>query len=266
MRFLEPIKVSDFKESYLNDRETAVKSLTETIRKRLAAYVTQTDDKTQENFLILLHRFYLAYQDPTSKWYKNPKRSSELRRYIAERMQEVQRSDQKNYELIQNDIIDYFKRIRSNGISLGFMKPGYNRSKAWLHFIGQIALILFLSPLYIFGLLANYIPYKLPELFYKRLKLDIEYKAPVQMIIGLICFPIFYFLWCWLFSTHVSSDWKHLLLFFISLPVSGYIAMYTWMLIKRLKRNYRFLFSITKQEYNDLKRLRDQLLNSFKLY
>lgn len=266
LRFLEPIKVSDYKEDFLENEETAIKLLTDNIRKKLAAYVTQTDDKAQENFLILLHRFYLAYQDPKSKWHKDPKRSSEIRLYIADRLQKVRKTDPKSYETIQNDVTKYFQLIKTYKLSPGFLKPGYSRSDAWLHFIGQLVLIMFLSPLYFFGLLANYIPYKLPEFIYKKLNIDIEYKAPVQMIIGLICFPIYYYLLIWLFSTHVSTNWKYILIFFISLPISGYISMYTWMLLKRLKRNYNFLFKLSKSSWETLKRLRNQLIETLQMY
>jgi hypothetical protein len=92
------------------------------------------------------------------------------------------------------------------------------------------------------------------------LRLEIEYKAPVQMFAGLITFPVFYSLELWLFRTYVSDlFWYSVLLLFLFI-VTGYVAMYYWTELKRFARVLHYYF-VPSENKRKMLRLRDEILN-----
>ena len=121
---------------------------------------------------------------------------------------------------------------------------------------------IFLAPIYIFGVLINYLPYILPSQVFIALKIDIEYKASVEMITGLLLFPLFYSLEIWLFRQYISSDFSYTLLLFLAFLISGYVAMYYWTEIKRFKRVINFYFFMNSERKRKLLQLRDEILTN----
>ena len=118
-----------------------------------------------------------------------------------------------------------------------------------------------LAPVYLFGLITNYIPYILPYKIFKMLAIDIEYKAPIQMILGLFTFPLFYAFEVYLFRQYISQDLYLTLLFLLLLPLAGYLTMYYWLIIRRFIRVVRYYFSIKGIQKKDLVDQRDILLS-----
>ena len=124
----------------------------------------------------------------------------------------------------------------------------------------MILLFVILLPIYFFGLLSNYLPYKLPAWIFRALKLDIEYKASFQMILGMILFPAFYFCETLLFRKHCSEEFFYTLLFVIALPLSGFVAKFSWLILQRTSRMLRYLFKLSTDKKIKIINLRDELL------
>jgi hypothetical protein len=111
-------------------------------------------------------------------------------------------------------------------------------------------------------LITNYLPYILPSQVFKASRLDIEYKAPVQMIVGLICFPIFYVLETWAFHQFVDlRAWTNLL-FLVALPVAGYATMWYWTEVQRFARMLRFRFVVPAARKHEMLHERDAILEA----
>ena len=122
-----------------------------------------------------------------------------------------------------------------------------------------------LAPFYLFGLLTNYVPYILPFAIFKVLKLDIEYKTSVQMIVGLFTFPLFYWLQIRLIGSYLNIGFWDSWLFVIAFLISGYIAMYYWTEVKRFRRVLHFYFFMKREKKLSVLKLRDEILKNIEI-
>ena len=255
----EPISLDTYKQTYLKNEIEGVQELTAAIRKVLEKDIPHTDDKEQEEFLIKAHKFYNTFYESKTNLHEYTKRSLALRKQLSKVLKYLNENYPKLYQDTQNKAYYFFYRLKGEGITAGFFTNEFlKKNRVWVTF-SYFLKFLFLLPIYVFGLLLNYIPYILPSKIFESLKTDIEYKTPVQMTTGLITFPLFYFLDVWLFRTYISTDFWYTVIFLVSIPVSGYIAMYYWTELKRFIRVLHFYFFMKKDRKLKLLKLRDEI-------
>ena len=121
---------------------------------------------------------------------------------------------------------------------------------------------MFLFPFYIFGLCTNYVPYMMTAKIFKSLQLDIEYKAPVQMITGFFTFPLYYGLMIWIFRMFISNEFWHSLVLFGLMPITGYITLYYYAELRRFLKKLHFDFFIQKDKKEAIIHLKDEILEN----
>jgi 1-acyl-sn-glycerol-3-phosphate acyltransferase len=78
------------------------------------------------------------------------------------------------------------------------------------------------APLFLYGLVNNYLPYKIPDVLALKLFKDDHFHSSIRVLGALLTFPLFYLLQSLL--VWALSDWKLALLYLISLPVTGEFA------------------------------------------
>lgn len=255
-----PISVHKYKQAYLNNEIEAILELTQDIRKELAKNIPHTSGKDQEDLLIKVHKFYTAYYEPMADLYLDPKKSLLLRNQVSKALNYLNKHNPGLYQEIQINLRSFFNMLKSEGLTTGFFTDKFLQKNKSLVFLGYFSKFILLFPIYMFGLLINYLPYILPSKIFKALKIDIEYKTSVEMITGIITFPLFYFLEIWLFRKYISSEFRHSLLLFLTFLLTGYIAMYYWTEIKRFSRVLHFYFFMKPGRKRKLLELRNEIL------
>lgn len=256
------ISVINYKETYLNDNLEAVLALTEDIRKELAKNVPNTSCKDQEDFLIKAHKFYASYAVQDVNFKSKPKEYLSLRHKISKALNFFKENHSNQYEDLKIKVFLFFQMLKKDRLTLGFFTNQFLHKNLSRIIIGYCLKFILLSPFYIFGLMANYLPYILPYKIFKALKIDIEYKTSVQMIIGMITFPLFYSLELWLLRFFIGKDvWLIIPLLFIFL-ITGYITMYYWAEIKRFTRIVKFHFFMKPEKKLEILKLRNEILKS----
>jgi 1-acyl-sn-glycerol-3-phosphate acyltransferase len=257
-----PIAVSAYQEAFLRNESDAIDALTADIRKALAAKLPWTTGKAQEDLLIKAHTFYTAYADPTADLHENPQRSLHLRKQLADALHHLRNTRPELYERTSARLLAFFTALRADRITPGFYSDPFMRKSFPLLCAGYVVELVLLAPLYVFGLLTNYLPYILPSLVFKASRMEVEYKAPAQMIVGLICFPLFYGIEVWAFHHYIDAGPLATMLFILALPITGYTAMWYWTELHRFARILRFNFSVPDERKRDMVRERDAILAS----
>jgi hypothetical protein len=210
--------------------------------------------------LIKAHTFYTAYAEPAADLHEHPGRSLELRKQLADAFHRLSIARPELYRDTSSQLLAYFEALHAERLSPGFFTDAFRRrNKAWLC-AAYLLEFLLLSPVYLFGLVTNYLPYILPSMVFKALQMELEYKAPVQMITGLITFPLFYGLEVWAFRHFVEvNPWSTFALL-VALPVSGYATLWVWTELQRFARVLRFLFRVKDDRKQALGKERDAIL------
>ena len=248
-----PILVSKYAEKFDQNESAAVHELTDEIRENLAQYIPQTAGKEQEELLIKLHTFYTTYIESEAKLKADAKRSLGLRYKLAEKINDLLLTNRSKCNDLKDGLECYFDLIATNRLSPGFFTEDFFKKNQAYIIIGYIVKLMLLLPFYLYGLLINYIPYSLPLKVYKALKLKIEYKTSVELVVGLLVFPSFFAILTWIFSTYISSEIGFVALFILSLLLSGYLTIYYWSELKRFLRLCRFMQLSTSRKEEILK-------------
>ena len=254
-----PIETASYKEVHEDNEVKAVKRLTEDIRFRLLKNIPQTENKEEELFLIKAHEFYTTYIENTAALYKDPKKSLRYRNEIAKILNKLAVEDVETYKTLKEKLNNYYLELRKAKLSPEMLKKEF-QSKSVVSIIGLylIGLILCL-PIYVCGLLFNYIPYILPSVLYKKTGLDISYKAPVQMIVGLLIFPLFYGVYFVLFGMYLSQEIRKQIAFLLVLPILGLCTISYFSYLKRAINLWRFAFTVSEKTKKQLYDSRDAI-------
>lgn len=258
----KPIMVSAFTDAHQLNEAEAVEALTAEIRKALARKLPWTTGKDQEELLIKAHTFYTAYAAPEADLHQDPKLSLAVRKQLADALHHLRTTRPELYAHTAAQLLAFFEALRADRITPGFLTEAYRRKSFALICLGYLTELALLAPVYLFGLLTNYVPYILPSFVFKAMRLDIEYKAPVQMVVGLICFPLFYGVEVWAFHHFIDPSAWTALLFLLALPIAGYATMWYWTELQRFARVLRFQFAVPKERKDEMLRDRDAILQA----
>ena len=261
----EPISVQNYKKIYLENEIDGVLRLTETIRQKLDKYIPNTANKEQEQFLLKSHKFYTTFNEPTTNLHSNPKQSLLSRAQISKSLYFLNENNHKLYTNTETKVHLFFELLNKVKLTPGFFRDEFLQKNKYIVAFGYFLKFLLLAPIYIFGLLTNYAPYMLPFTIFKVLKLEIEYKTSVQMIVGLFTFPLFYWLEIKIIGSYFSSSFWGSLLCVIAFLISGYIAMYYWTEVNRFRRVLRFYFFMKQDKKLGVLKLRDEILTNIEM-
>ena len=258
----EPILLAAYVQAYSEDEQKGVLALTATIRQKLEKYIPTTANKEQEQFLLKSHQFYTTFNDPEAGLHLNPKQSLDSRAQISKSLQLLRENNYELYADTEMKVHLFFELLDAENLTPGFFTDRFltkNSSSVFINYLGKFLL---LAPIYLYGLITNYIPYILPSAIFKALKLDIEYKTPTQMIIGLFIFPLFYWLEITLIGNYLNMElWNSWFVAF-TFVISGYIAMYYWTEVKRFIRVFRFYLFMKPAKKGRILNLRDEILTN----
>jgi 1-acyl-sn-glycerol-3-phosphate acyltransferase len=257
-----PIMVSAYKEVQQRNEAEAIDALTTDIRKAFSRKLPWTTDKAQEALLIKAHTFFTTYAVPEADLHENPKRSLALRKQLADALHRLQAERSELYKQTSEQLLAFFEALRVDRITPGFYTDDFRQKNFLLLCLGYVAQLALLAPVYLFGLLTNYIPYILPSLVFKASRMEVEYKAPAQMIVGLISFPLFYGLEVWVFLRYIDPGIWSAALFLLAMPVAGYTAMWYWTELQRFARILRFRFVVPAARKSEMLRERDAILSA----
>jgi glycerol-3-phosphate O-acyltransferase/dihydroxyacetone phosphate acyltransferase len=261
----EPILLEAYKQTYSEDEIEGVLKLTNTIRQKLEKNIPTTSNKEQEQFLLKSHKFYTTFNEPKTDLHLNPKQSLASRAQISKSLKLLSENNFKLYADTEIKVHHFFDLLDDENLTPGFFTDIFLKKNKYTVFINYLVKFVLVAPIYLFGLISNYIPYILPSVIFKTLKLDIEYKTPTQMLAGLFIFPLFYWLEIKLIENFVNIDfWNSWLIIFIFIT-SGYIAMYYWTEVKRFVRVFHFYIFMKPNKKITIIKLRDDILTNIEI-
>ncbi len=98
--------------------------------------------------------------------------------------------------------------------------------------------LLLTSPLYFYGYLNNWLPYRLPLRNLKKIK-DLQFHSSIKFVLAMVMFPVFYAIQTIIVAVLTGSApiaWAYLL----SIPVTGYFALFWSIWYKRWRAGLKY--------------------------
>lgn len=222
----EPIWIKGYEALYRQDAFQAARQLTDDLEETLRSLVIHTRDEEEDRLAARLESLMR-----NSKPVTEPVHFARTQYLIAQLRDWQERSPAEAIQFRQ-EVGSYFNNLdeqRTEDRALA--RPP---RPLWLHFTGLVILF----PVFLHGLVHNFLPAFIPVGLARRLKLDVEYNSTLKILAGLITFPLFYYLQYkliyWLY------DWQTALVYVLTLLPAGLFAWAFYRHQKRVLRYFRF--------------------------
>jgi 1-acyl-sn-glycerol-3-phosphate acyltransferase len=242
IHFGKPIEVCEYYRLFEEDKAKAINALKERLASEMQKLMIDIQNEEYYYLYMSLRTIYNA-------------RMRELMSIKGNSLLDRFRADKKMIEIIDLQFLEDKSRI----VSLDKLVNEYNHDlksidvRDWVVEKGKFSypsecfkrfLLLILSPVYLLGLINNYIPYKIPVVFTKKVK-DRQFHSSIKFVSGMILFPLYYLIVSILAALIIPGaffSW----LYIIFIPISGIFAYhyFTWM--KKSCAKFRFLRQMKK--------------------
>lgn len=229
-----PIRVADYAEAYYQDPLAAADQLTEDFRRHLEQRLVITRDAAEDELVQQLERTFTGHliEDDPRTLYDN----FQLSRTLLQAVAYFDQHEPGRLTEARAHLSAYLAELQRLGLTddaLESERVGRTRGERALRAVVKLALGL---PVYLYGAVNNYLPYKLPSVVAKRATKEVEFVAPIMMVVGMLTFSVGYILQIALVH-HFTEDWRWTTLYALSLPLTGFYALSYWnQLASRVRR------------------------------
>ena len=244
----EVIEVADYKKDYaINDRQT-VRSLTDKIQTNLEKNLIIADDEQEDIFIKNIETIYK--NELVSQLNLDPKlHAFTITKGIDEAVDHFEELDKDWVSQLQEKTAKYIRRLENNRLEDRFLARDRLKENSLLTDSSLSIIFLFLGgPMFVYGLIANFIPYQLTDRIAQALTKEEEYLGPIKMTAGMFIYTIFYAALVYLFQRFIAQgDWWWTIIFASSLPLTGLFTLFYNQRLKNLKTHWRLINMFYKE-------------------
>lgn len=222
----EPINVCDYREEYLKDSFKAVHKLRDEIKKRITELTLLAEDEEEDK---MLENIRLVYKPAVIHDLKlnvnNPEHDYKVSVMISERIHYFKITEPTRFEKVKIMITDYFTRLEELKLNEKIIQKNTGENSQVFKVIRSLFFLVAGFPFYVYGLLNNYLPYRIPGWLYDKTHARSDFKGAIIMCSGTFTFLIFYSLQIFFFFYFTNSA-LFTLVYCFTLPISGLFAFY----------------------------------------
>jgi 1-acyl-sn-glycerol-3-phosphate acyltransferase len=238
-----PILVADFLEAYQADFVKTSRNLTGLFREELESLLITASDQ-QEDKLFEVLREILA-----SRYLMKEKDDFEFLKELKAALTTIRVNDPAKYQ----ELIKLANEIKWKSEKLAVRMDFSDRRFRSFMFIRQMLfsiLGLFVAfPVFLYGFVHNGLQYNVTDFLIRRITKEVEYYAPLAVMLGIILYPLTYFGWIVLLHQFVHIPWWGKIAYYSSLPISGILAYYIFKYYKHVSFKWKyFLLMFNKKE------------------
>jgi 1-acyl-sn-glycerol-3-phosphate acyltransferase len=255
--FDEAIAVKDYKESYLQDMVKTVQVLTDEIKERLEAMIVVTENKEIDELVEKIERLYTStLKKELSLEAPETEQIFIVAQHLAEAVHYFEATQPQRVDYLQANINQYFSLLEKYKLSDSLIVQPILDKKAKIKGVFNALLGL---PLYLYGLIHNFLPYELPAIFTRIITKDITYHAPMNITFGIFTFLSFYAIYAWRFYYYIQHG-GYLFAYFISLGLTGFFTYRYWFYLLDLIGRWRISNLVKNPDFQLLLDLRKGII------
>ena len=255
----QQLEVLDHLEAYIKDQGKTAKKLTEKFRVNLERVLVNSYSKEQELLVDDLAEIL------SSKYIKSEGKGVEadisFLKEIRNKIEEIQLTTPYKIAEIQLLLQNIQWRLRKLDVRADFLDRRFRS----IMFLRQILMSVFFlivgMPIYVFGLWHNLIQFKLTDVLVPKITKDLEYYAPIAVLLGLIMYPLFYTLFYFIGTHYFEFPIYLKVIYLLSMPLSGLYAFSFSRYLDHISYKWKYIFLMINDEKAmlELKQKRDLL-------
>ena len=240
IRFGSPIELSKFEKEYKTNEVETVKKVTLIIEKSLNNLTNYYQTDQIEDIVQGLELIYkMELMTELGMEVDNKNDDFIISKILTDAVQWYKDNELALIIEFREKLNEYIDLLKQLDIRDEFLDPVRQEKRGW----GKTKTILFLvigSPLFIWGIITNYIPYILPRVLVEITNKDQSEEASWKLIYGFIFF-VFYYAVSITFIWKLTQNIFLTILFISSLIPSGDFALYYSKNINKYKQHVKFL-------------------------
>jgi 1-acyl-sn-glycerol-3-phosphate acyltransferase len=248
VRFGKPFAAADYADMYRESPAKAVNQFTRELETRMAEEIVIIENKEDDEMVAGLEEMFL--RERTREAGGNPSNQCDTHLTsvkLAQLAGTLSRTQPEKAEALRHKVKDYLARVHDLGIRDWNLRPSSIEKMGSADVLGDAAFFTLGFPVWIFGVITNYIPYKVPYLLTQKIVKHIEWHASINATVG-----AFLWLLCWgLESLAVAllfRNWWLLAAFMLAMPLSGMFAQYYYVRIRRSNGKSALLAAMRKNK------------------
>ena len=237
----QEIDVKKHLEEYAVDFIAASRNLTNEFRQELEKVLVSTSDN-QQDFLLEEVRNIL-----TSKYIKKNKDEFQFLRQIRDSLYAISIDNPEQLNEVRRLVQEINWKTEQLAIKSDFLDRRFRSVMFFRQLIFSIFALLIATPIFFYGAFHNFVQYKLTDKVIPLITKDVEYYAPLAVLIGIVLYPLSYMGFVVLLHQLIHLPWWAKVVYFSSLPVSGLLAYYFHKYYTHIAFKWRYLFLMIDQ-------------------
>ncbi len=241
------IEAKKYGDAYKNDPIKAVQELTTDITKELERLVIDIED-TKTDVLVKnieqLYKYKLTkelgiHEDDKSKEFL-------ITKNIVETVNYYNIIQPKRVEEMKSRLKNYFDNLEKIGLSDKDISNTTNNGSFILENIRSLITIILGFPLYLYGLINNFLPFEIPGFIARKTTKSIEFRGAIGMVGGMFTFLIFHTLQIYFVWKFTKIQWLTII-YAISLPISGLFTYWYYHTVLEIKNKWTLMMIFYKK-------------------
>jgi 1-acyl-sn-glycerol-3-phosphate acyltransferase len=250
--------VTDQLAEYTENPSAAARKLTARFRQHLERVLVTTDSLEQEQ---LIDDVYAIVKDDAKK--SDVESRVEQLKQISDRIEEIQLMKPYLIEEIQSLVKEIQWQSKKLQIRHDFLNKRFRSSPLVLQFILSLIYGIIGLPIFLFGFIHSIIPFKATDLLMPKLIKNVEYYAPIAVLMGLVLYPLNYGVLVWIAGKVFDLDLIAKILYFCAMPLTGMFAFYFVRFFSKTAYRWKYMFvrMNESQALDDVQKSRDRLIH-----
>ncbi len=193
INYSEPIVANDYQEIYERNPSEAVNTLTAEIRKRLENGLIHIDREEADGITRQVEKMFRAeIVGDSVRSVELKTRELEVIKNISLAVNYYLHHDRETVNEIVNKIKSYFWKLDELGISDKLMRTGRKQGSRYYYWLGEVALLLFGFPVFLYGAIINFLPFKAASYLSRNLVEQPDFAGGIGATSGMFLFLIWY--------------------------------------------------------------------------
>ena len=248
VRYGSPISLKEFRDQYDLNEFNVVNQLTQQIETALTKLTTNVNDLASEEIVSALELIYKKeLMTDLGLDSKNKSDDFSATKGLVNGVEWYFKNKPERVEEFKEKFQNYQNHLSLLKLKDEFLDPT-NKSITLFERIQIIAYLTLGFPIYLYGVINNIIPYKLPRLIAKQFARSKSEIAPTKLITGIGIFVIYYILEILFFSLVFNNQLLTIIYISSLIPSGNFVLSYIFK-IRKYRQHLRFLTIFYQKRY-----------------
>ena len=256
IKYGSPIKLREFKKAYIKDEVQAVRKITNKIEEAIRSLTTNIKVLEHEEIVEALELIYKKeLMHDLGFDLKNKTDEFSITKGLIDGVEWYFQNEPSKVK----EFILMFKSYKNKLDLLGLKDEYINSNIKSITLLDRVYIYLYMLigfPFYIYGLLNNYIPYKVPRWLAKKLTRAKSEIASTKLLSGMVVFVFYYLLEISIFNYFVNESALTVIYALTLIPSGNFVLSYYFHVQKY--RQYMRFFSFFYQKRHVMRQVADE--------